>query len=391
MRAVAGRQHEAAAPQQLELAREHRCEERRLQHGRRDTGDAASRRSIARWLPCKPASRPAIGMFETFTMCSTPGALGGRDRVGLERDLIAPSASSRGTCRCTPAHASTSDAGSREVGDARARRRRAVGASAGARHRAHRRRLARPARRTTCRAELARRADHEHRHGRAVSRTSVQPVRLPRPGPGIGHELTVRAGARVRAAHPRRTRAGARTSSGHITWATPDGGMWCNPWGIWWDEVRASDILRLDADGDDRRRQVGRHARGLPAHRAAPRARRRDGRRAQPPVLRDAARRDRRAAAASCTRTRASSTASSRSSTSTRGVEDAKQGKWLAAKVGDASGILLAHHGAIVTAPTIGEACYKAATFERMCRFTYDTARGRRARRRDPGRHSARR
>jgi ribulose-5-phosphate 4-epimerase/fuculose-1-phosphate aldolase len=32
----------------------------------------------------------------------------------------------------------------------------------------------------------------------------------------------------------------------------------------------------------------------------------------------------------------------------------------------------LAHHGAIVTAPTIAEACYKATTFERMCRFTYD-------------------
>src|SRR5436190_1665367 len=52
--------------------------------------------------------------------------------------------------------------------------------------------------------------------------------------------------------------------------------MWCNPWGIWWDEVKASDILRLDADG------------------------------------------------------------------------------------------------AIVTGRTIGEACYKAVTFERMCRFTYD-------------------
>ena len=26
----------------------------------------------------------------------------------------------------------------------------------------------------------------------------------------------------------------------------------------------------------------------------------------------------------------------------------------------------------IVTAPTVAEACYKAATFERMCRFTYD-------------------
>ena len=54
------------------------------------------------------------------------------------------------------------------------------------------------------------------------------------------------------------------------------------------------------------------------------------------------------------------------------GIEDANDGKWLAAEVGDASGILLAHHGAIVTAPTIPEACYKATAFERMCRFTFD-------------------
>jgi ribulose-5-phosphate 4-epimerase/fuculose-1-phosphate aldolase len=54
------------------------------------------------------------------------------------------------------------------------------------------------------------------------------------------------------------------------------------------------------------------------------------------------------------------------------GVDDAEHGKWLATQVGDASGILLAHHGAIVTGSTIGEACYKAVAFERMCRFTYD-------------------
>ena len=40
--------------------------------------------------------------------------------------------------------------------------------------------------------------------------------------------------------------------------------------------------------------------------------------------------------------------------------------------VGAASGILLAHHGAIVTAPDIAEATYKAVTFERMCRLTAD-------------------
>ena len=54
------------------------------------------------------------------------------------------------------------------------------------------------------------------------------------------------------------------------------------------------------------------------------------------------------------------------------GIEDTNDGKWLATQVLDASGILLAHHGAIVTAPTIPEACYKATTFERMCRLTYD-------------------
>ena len=60
-------------------------------------------------------------------------------------------------------------------------------------------------------------------------------------------------------------------------------------------------------------------------------------------------------------------------------VDDSTAGKWLAREVGDASGVLLAHHGAIVTAPTIEEACYKAATFERMCRLTYDVLRAGRA------------
>ena len=37
--------------------------------------------------------------------------------------------------------------------------------------------------------------------------------------------------------------------------------------------------------------------------------------------------------------------------------------------------MLLAHHGALVIAPTVEELCYKATTFERMCRFTYDILR----------------
>ena len=40
--------------------------------------------------------------------------------------------------------------------------------------------------------------------------------------------------------------------------------------------------------------------------------------------------------------------------------------------IGNASGIQLAHHGAIVTAPSVEAAGYKAATYERMCRYTLD-------------------
>jgi ribulose-5-phosphate 4-epimerase/fuculose-1-phosphate aldolase len=54
------------------------------------------------------------------------------------------------------------------------------------------------------------------------------------------------------------------------------------------------------------------------------------------------------------------------------GIEGEADGKWLADRAGTATGILLARHGAIVTGATIEDACYRAVTFERMCRFTYD-------------------
>lgn len=36
---------------------------------------------------------------------------------------------------------------------------------------------------------------------------------------------------------------------GHITYVQPDGSILLNPWEVPWDEVRASDILRIDAAG----------------------------------------------------------------------------------------------------------------------------------------------
>ena len=195
-------------------------------------------------------------------------------------------------------------------------------------------------------------------------------VRLPRPGPGIGHDLTVRQ--ELACALRILAREGWRENlSGHITVATDDGGMWCNPWGLWWEEVRASDILRLDADGEivegqcDVTPAVFLHTE---LHRV----------RADAAVvvhnhpyyatlLSTMGVRPRLAHQNSCIFDGELVLVDEYS-----GVDDAAQGRWLAEQVGNASGILLAHHGAIVTGSTIGETCYKAVTFERMCRLTYD-------------------
>ena len=38
--------------------------------------------------------------------------------------------------------------------------------------------------------------------------------------------------------------------AGHITSRQADGTLLVNPWGLTWDEVRASDVMRIDLDGN---------------------------------------------------------------------------------------------------------------------------------------------
>ena len=38
--------------------------------------------------------------------------------------------------------------------------------------------------------------------------------------------------------------------AGHITYKQPDGTFLVNPFGLTWDELRASDVMRMDADGN---------------------------------------------------------------------------------------------------------------------------------------------
>jgi len=199
---------------------------------------------------------------------------------------------------------------------------------------------------------------------------AVPTIRSPARGPGIGRDLTVRE--QLACALRILAREGWQENlSGHITWSAPDGGMWVNPWGIWWEEVRASDMVRLDAEGHvvegkwDVTPAVFLHTE---LHRT----------RADAVVVVHnhpyyatllAAMRElpRMVHQNSCIFDDELVLVNEYAS-----IEGAADGAWLAQQVGDASGILLAHHGAIVTASGIEEACYKAATFERMSRFTYD-------------------
>jgi ribulose-5-phosphate 4-epimerase/fuculose-1-phosphate aldolase len=193
----------------------------------------------------------------------------------------------------------------------------------------------------------------------------------PRAVPGIGRELSppqaLACALRI-LAHE----GWQENLSGHITWADDEGALWVNPWGLWWSEVRARDIMRVSYDGSilsgewDVTPVVFIHTE---LHRARPDAR---------IVVHN---HPYAATVLSCLGVEP--VISHQNACLFDGdlafvdeydgaVESAEAGRFLAEQVGKASGVLLANHGAIVTAETIGAACYRAVTFERMCRFTLD-------------------
>ena len=67
---------------------------------------------------------------------------------------------------------------------------------------------------------------------------------------GIGRPLTVQQ--ELACALRILARAGWQENvSGHITWAQEGtDNLWCNPWGIWWEETKASDIVLVSPDGE---------------------------------------------------------------------------------------------------------------------------------------------
>lgn len=161
--------------------------------------------------------------------------------------------------------------------------------------------------------------------------------------------------------------------SGHITWQRPgQEELLINPWGLWWRELTASDICTVDLDTNvtvgkwdvtpavhihtelHRRRPDARvvihnypyHVCVLAAVGRLPEIVHQSG-----TVYLDDLVMVREYAGE---------------------IDTPQLGAELAEQIGDASVAVLANHGVIVMGPTIEEATFRAATFDRACRMAYD-------------------
>jgi ribulose-5-phosphate 4-epimerase/fuculose-1-phosphate aldolase len=191
------------------------------------------------------------------------------------------------------------------------------------------------------------------------------------PMPGIGQELTIQqelaCALRILAA------AGwTQNVAGHITWVADDGeSLWVNPWGTWWQEVRASDILRVSLDGEVLEGKWG----VTPAifihtelHRQRPDARivvhnhplfatTLAGMGRLPDITEQTG----------CM----FDGELGMFDEFTGAIDNAEAGQQLAAEMGTATAAILVGHGAIVTGPTIQAAAFRSICFERMCELSY--------------------
>jgi ribulose-5-phosphate 4-epimerase/fuculose-1-phosphate aldolase len=161
--------------------------------------------------------------------------------------------------------------------------------------------------------------------------------------------------------------------AGHITWATDDNeSMLVNPWGLWWEEIKSSDICRIDPEGKvlegkwDVTPAVHIHT---ALHRRRPSAR---------VVVHNHPYYGTVLAAMGVLPEFLHQTSAMFDGelgfVSEYGgeIDSAELGSDLAERIGDASVVFLANHGVIVTAATIEEATYKSASLDRQCRLMFD-------------------
>lgn len=160
---------------------------------------------------------------------------------------------------------------------------------------------------------------------------------------------------------------------GHITWIDRDDDtMLVNPWGLWWNELTASDICRVDFDANvvegrwDVTPAIHIHTE---LHRVRPDAK---------VVVHNHPYWSTVLAALGMLPEFYHQTASMFDNEMVfvdeygGNVENAMAGADLAAAIGDHRVALLANHGLIVATHNLADALYKSASFDRQCRLTYD-------------------
>jgi len=161
--------------------------------------------------------------------------------------------------------------------------------------------------------------------------------------------------------------------AGHITVVADDGeSLWINPWGLWWEEVAASDVCRVSMEGDvlEGRWDVTPAA---PIHTELHRARA-DAR----VVVHNHPYHSTVLAAVGLLPEVVHQTATMFDGEMvlveeyTGEIDSSDLGADLAQRIGDATVAVLANHGVVVTGATIPEATYRAATIDRSCRLTVD-------------------
>lgn len=162
--------------------------------------------------------------------------------------------------------------------------------------------------------------------------------------------------------------------AGHITMRDPHGdGLWINPWGLWWEEVTASDLCRVDHDGNvlEGRWDV------TPAFHIHTELHRRRGDDAAVVIHNHPYHATVLAALGLVPEMIHQTTAMFAGDMAyideyTGEVATSELGAELAGRIGDKSVVILANHGVIITAASVAEATYRAATIDRQCRLMYD-------------------
>src|SRR3954468_1082724 len=161
--------------------------------------------------------------------------------------------------------------------------------------------------------------------------------------------------------------------AGHITWRRDDGAsMWVNPWGLWWDEVTAADVCAVDFDG---RVVEGRWDVTPAIHIHTELHKRRHDARI---VVHNHPYHVSLLAATGELPEIVHQTGTMFEGDLrfvdeyTGEIDSPELGADLAERMGDASVVVLANHGVLITGESIAEATFRAACVDRMCRLAYD-------------------